>query len=192
MLFCVRVPFWTGVPPDGGVVVPTPHPGPTVHSYGCTALHCAARYGNRRIVRLLVASGADVNAQNDSKCAVPACGESAECAGRVPTAVCHAGARRCTLPRSMAIPNPSRSCCSAAPTGPSRATSSGTAALRRTAETETVTAARVQEHAEARSGTPWDARGVRGGREASNCPPPHIPPPSPASRPIPPRASFTD
>jgi hypothetical protein len=44
-----------------------------------------------------------------------------------------AGTRRCSGPRSMAIPTPSRSCCCAAPTGPSR-TSAGTAALRRTAE----------------------------------------------------------
>jgi hypothetical protein len=52
-----------------------------------------------------------------------------------PAAVGRAGARRCTGLRAMAILHPSRSCCSAAPTGPSRATT-GTAALRRTAETE--------------------------------------------------------
>jgi hypothetical protein len=119
----------TGVPPWG----PTPHPGPAVHSYGMTALHWAAYYCNRRIVGLLVASGADVNAQSRNGCAVSACGESAECAGRVAAAVCRAGTRRCTLPRPMAGPTPSRSCCCAAPTGPSRPTA-GTAALRRTAE----------------------------------------------------------
>jgi hypothetical protein len=71
--------FGTGLPPWG----PPPHLGPAVHSIGRTALHHAARRGNRRIVRSLVASGADVNSQNDFGCAVCACGESAECAGRV-------------------------------------------------------------------------------------------------------------
>ncbi len=60
---------------------PSPHPGPAVRRYGATALHYAAVHGNRRIFRLLVASGADVNAQDDDGCAVSACGESAECAG---------------------------------------------------------------------------------------------------------------
>ena len=133
MLFCFfGYRLGTGVSAWG----PPPHPGPAVHSNGSTALHWAAVYGNRRIVRLLVASGADVNAQNDYGCAVCACGESAvECAGRVAAAVGRAGTRRCTLPRSMAILHASRSCCCAAPTGPSRP-STGNAALRRTAETE--------------------------------------------------------
>ena len=97
----------TGVPPWG----PPPHPGPAVHRYGHTALHWAARYGNRRIVRSLVASGADVNAQNRFGCAVSACGESAECGGRVPAAVCRAGSRRSILPRrAMAHPTSSPSC----------------------------------------------------------------------------------
>jgi ankyrin repeat protein len=48
-----------------------------VHSDGCTALHVAAYYGNRRIVRSLVAFGADVNGQTDYGCAVSACCESA-------------------------------------------------------------------------------------------------------------------
>jgi ankyrin repeat protein len=48
-----------------------------VHSNGHTALQEAAVYGNRRIVRLLVASGADVNAEDDDGCAVSACGRSA-------------------------------------------------------------------------------------------------------------------
>jgi ankyrin repeat protein len=43
-----------------------------VHSFGHTALHWAAKYGNRRIVRSLVGSGADVNAQDDYGCAVSA------------------------------------------------------------------------------------------------------------------------
>ncbi len=73
----------TGVPPWG----PPPHPGPAVHSDGMTALHWAAYYGNRRIVRSLVAFNADVNAQDRFGCAVCACGESAdECAGRAPAA----------------------------------------------------------------------------------------------------------
>ncbi len=122
----------TGVLPWG----PPPHPGPAVHSDGDTALHWAAAKGNCRIVRLLVAFNADVNAQNSIGCAVCARGESAvECAGRVPAAFGRAGARRCTMPRPMAKPTPSRSCCCAAPTGPSR-TTAGNAALRRTAETE--------------------------------------------------------
>ncbi len=111
---------------------PPPRSGPAVHSNGSTALHYAALYGNRRIVRLLVDANADVNAQNDSGCAVSACGESAdECAGRVLAAVGRAGGRRCTGPRTMAIPHPSRSCCCAAPTGPSRTTSTGTYMLHR-------------------------------------------------------------
>jgi ankyrin repeat protein len=66
---------------------PPPHPGPAVHRYGSTALHWAASQGNRRMIRLLVASGADVTGQDDGGCAVCACGESAvECAGRVPAA----------------------------------------------------------------------------------------------------------
>ena len=122
----------TGVPPWG----PPPHPGPAVHSCGMTALHWAAIKGNRRMIRSLVAANADVDAQNCWRCAVCARGESAvECAGRVPAAVGRAGTRRCTLPRSMAILHVSRSCCCAAPTGPSR-TKTGNAALRRTAETE--------------------------------------------------------
>ncbi len=44
-----------------------------------TALHFAAIHGNRRIVGLLVASGAVMNARNNNGCAVSACGESAEC-----------------------------------------------------------------------------------------------------------------
>jgi hypothetical protein len=58
---------------------------------------------------------------------------SAECGGRAPSAVCRAGSRRCTMPRAVAKPTPSPSCSCAAPTGPSRP-STGTAALRRTAE----------------------------------------------------------
>ncbi len=52
-----------------------------MHRYGFTALHWAARYGNRRMIRSLVDAGADVHAQNDDGCAVCARGESAvECA----------------------------------------------------------------------------------------------------------------
>ncbi len=75
----------TGVPPWG----PPPHAGPAVHSNGRTALHFAAYCGDRRIVGSLVDANADVNAQDDDGCAVCARGESAaECAGRVPAAVC--------------------------------------------------------------------------------------------------------
>ncbi len=125
-----RTGLGTGVPPWG----PPPHPGPAVHrDNGVTLLHLAAAYGNRRIVRLLVAYGADLNAEVDDGCAVSACGESAECGSRVPAALGRAGPRRCTMPRPMAIPATSRSYCCAAPTGPSRP-NTGTAALRRTAE----------------------------------------------------------
>ncbi len=56
-----------------------------MHSDGLTALHEAAFYGNRRIVRLLVDANADVNALTDRYgCAVCARGESAECAGPSP------------------------------------------------------------------------------------------------------------
>ena len=59
----------------------TRHAGPAVHSGGRTALHYAADYGNRRMIRSLVDADADVHAQNDVGCAVCACGESAvECA----------------------------------------------------------------------------------------------------------------
>jgi hypothetical protein len=159
----------TRVPPWG----PPPHPGPAVHSFGRTALHWAAFYGNRRIVRSLVASGADVNAQDRVGCAVSACGESAECAGPIPRR--RAGTRRCTMPRTMANPTMSPSCCCAAPTGPS-GTTTCTAALRRTAEPKTATAARAQAHAEAVGGTESEARAVRGGREPGALrPPPHSP-----------------
>jgi hypothetical protein len=66
VLFCFRVPVGAGVPPWG----PPPHLGPAVHSDGWTALHIAAAYGNRRIVGLLVESGADVNTQEFGGCAV--------------------------------------------------------------------------------------------------------------------------
>ena len=46
-----------------------------------TALHWAARLGNRRMIRSLVDAKADVHARNDYGCAVCARGESAfECA----------------------------------------------------------------------------------------------------------------
>jgi ankyrin repeat protein len=48
--------------------IPSP-PAPAVHSDGWTALHKAAWHGNRRIVRLLIAAKADVNAQHCGGCA---------------------------------------------------------------------------------------------------------------------------
>jgi hypothetical protein len=132
-VLCFGYRLGTGVPPWG----PPPHPGPAVHRFGDTALHWAADCGTRRMIRSLVDANADVHARDCDGCAVCACGESAdECAGRVAAAVGRAGGRRCTMPGSKAIRHPSRSCCCAAPTGPSRTTSSGNAALRRTAETE--------------------------------------------------------
>jgi hypothetical protein len=172
-------------------VGPNPRtPGPAVHRYGRTALHEAARYGNRRIVRSLVDANADVNAQDRFGCAVRARGESAvECAGRVPAAVGRAGPRRCTWPRAMAILHPSRSCCCAAPTGPSR-TAPGNAALRRTAETENRSSrarAGARRSKSRKSGV--SSRPTR--RERGRCTPPAAsqpPPTPPASRPIPPGA----
>ncbi len=71
----------TGVPPWG----PPPHPGPAVHRNGATALHWAANYGNRRMIRSLVDADADVNAKGCIGCAVCARGESAvECAAPSP------------------------------------------------------------------------------------------------------------
>jgi hypothetical protein len=77
-VLCFGYQLGTGVPPWG----PPPHAGPAVHSvYGSTALHYAALYGNRRIVRSLVDANADVKARDREGCAVCACGESAvECA----------------------------------------------------------------------------------------------------------------
>ncbi len=64
---------------------PPPHPVPAVHRYGSTALHWAAYYGNRRMIRSLVDANADVYARNGVGCAVCACGESAvECAAPSP------------------------------------------------------------------------------------------------------------
>ena len=58
-----------------------------------TALHYAARFGNRRIVRSLVDANADVNAKTRYGCAVCACGESAiEC-----TAPSRRRRRRCRI-----------------------------------------------------------------------------------------------
>jgi hypothetical protein len=184
-VFRVPVGYW-GTPWG-----PPPHPAPAVHSDGMTALHWAAYHGNRRMIRSLVDAKAAVNAQNCNGCAVCACGESAdECAGRVAAAVCRAGTRRCTMPRPEAIPHPSRSCCCAAPTGPSRPTT-GTAALRRTAETEPATAARVQAHAEAMGGRLSEARAVRSGREPGALrPPPHRPRHPPCLAPHPSRSSL--
>jgi hypothetical protein len=97
--------------PVGPTGMAPPHADPAVHSRGLTALHLAAHCGNRRIVRSLVASGADVNAQNSHGSADSACGERRECSGRVPAAVCRAGSRRSILPRrAMAHPTSSPSC----------------------------------------------------------------------------------
>ncbi len=177
----------TGVPRGAHPITP----GPAVHSDGNTALHWAAAYGNRRMIRSLVDADADVNAQNDAGCAVCARGESAvECAGRVAAAVGRAGPRRCTVPRSMAVPHASRSCCCAAPTGPSK-TNSGNAALRRAAETETRSSrARAgRRRSNGRNGL-GSSRPTK--RERGRCTPPAAsrPPPTPAaSRAIPPHAA---
>ncbi len=88
---------------------------------------------------------------------------------RVAAAVGRAGGRRCTLPRSKAIPHPSRSCCCAAPTGPSR-TTSGTAAPH-SRNRKPQQPPRAQAHAEATGGTVWKARGIPGGREGGALPP---------------------
>jgi hypothetical protein len=168
-------------------VGPPPHPGPAVPSDGNTALHWAACGGNRRMIRLLVDANAAVNAQEERRgCAVCARGESAvECAGRVAAAVGRAGGRRCTMPRTKAILHASRSCCCAAPTRPSR-TAAGTAALRRTAETETRNS---RARAGARRSDPREVRRSSQStrRERGRCtpPPPHRPPPLPPFPPSP-------
>jgi hypothetical protein len=166
----------TGLPPWG----PPPHPGPAVHSgYGNTALHVAAAYGNRRMIRSLVDANADVNAQDRTRCAVCACGESAvplsaPAESPPPSAVqpdaaalfrvqwpffirrgAAAARRRRGRPDQQRVPLR----CAAQP------------------KPKTATAARAQAHAEAMGGRMWDARGVRGGREAGALrPPPHSPP----------------
>jgi hypothetical protein len=186
-VLCFGYRLGTGVPPWG----PPPHSGPAVHRYSSTALHWAAAKGDRRIVRLLVDANADVNAKDCDGCAVCARGVSAECAGRVPAAVGRAGRRRCTLPRPLAIPTTSRSCCCAAPTGPSRKATGGNAALRRTAETETrssrARAGRRRSNGRKSLGSSRPTR-----RERGRCTPPAASRPPltpPASRPIPPRAA---
>ncbi len=187
MLFCFRVPVGSGVPPQS----PPPHPGPAVHSYGITALHFAAQYGNRRIVRLLVASDADVNAQNRYN----GCGFFRFGVGGVrrpsPRPVCRAGGRRCTLPRPMADRTRSPSCSCAAPTGPSRTTSTGNAELRRTADRNAQP--RACRRTPKQSAEDWGElaqyeaaeRQVHSARRLPTRQPP-------ASRAIPPRASCSD
>ncbi len=189
-VLCFGYRLGTGVPPWG----PPPHPGPAVHSDGKTALHSAAMIGNRRIVRSLVDANAGVNAQNDYGCAVCACGESAdECAGRVPAAVGRAGGRRCTLPRTMATPTSSRSCCCAAPTGPFGPTTGNDGAAPHSRN-------RKPQQPRARRHTPkqwaeWKGKlaeyeaGERQVHSARRLTTPAIPP---ASRPIPPNAPCSD
>ncbi len=151
-----------------------------------TALHWAAMYGNRRMIRSLVDANADVNARTYNGCAVCARGESAdECADRVAAAVGRAGPRRCTMPRREAILHPSRSCCSAAPTGPSRTTSSagGNAALRRTAETEDRNSrARAGERRSNPRNGMGSSQPTRRGRGRCTPPAASRPPPSPLPR----------
>ena len=65
-----------------------------LHSNGWTALHWAAHYDNRRIVRLLIAAKADVDAKTNDGCAVP---HRHRRMGPSPAA-CRAGPRRCTMP----------------------------------------------------------------------------------------------
>jgi hypothetical protein len=78
---CSRVPVGTWGTPVAHPLTPAP----SVHSdYGSTALHWAAIYGNRRIVRSLAASGADVNAQDGDGCAVSACGDRRSAAAEPP------------------------------------------------------------------------------------------------------------
>ena len=59
LLLWFRAPVGSGVPWG-----PPPHPFPAVHRHICTALHYAAFYGNRRIVRQLLDANADIDAQN--------------------------------------------------------------------------------------------------------------------------------
>ena len=116
-----------------------------------------------------------------------------ECAGRVPAAVCRAGTRRCTGPRTMDDRTMSPSCCCAAPTGPSRPTT-GTAALRCTAEPKP-----QQPRACRRTPKQYAERGGKlalyEAAERLVPPAPRLtaPPPPPRARcPIPPNAAGTD
>ena len=171
MLFCVRVPVWVLGYPSG----PTPAPRPRRAQ---TWLHRAALGGVAR--------------QSPNRPIARRCRRRRERPGlpRVRRFRLRRIGRECTMPRTIAIPMPSRSCCCAAPTGPSRPTT-GNAALRRTAETE-------NRSSRARAGTRRsDGRKTMGRsrptrRERERCIPPAAsrPPPTlPASRPIPPRAA---
>ena len=55
------------IPVGLGTLWGLPLTEPAVHRPGITALHLAAHYGNRRIVRLLIGANAAVNAQDNNE-----------------------------------------------------------------------------------------------------------------------------
>jgi hypothetical protein len=86
---------------------PPPHPGPAVHSNGYTALRYAALHGNRRIVRLLIASNAAVDAQNDYNGYASPLDIGGRAAESPPFG---AGPHRCTGLLTTATPKRSKNC----------------------------------------------------------------------------------
>jgi hypothetical protein len=108
-----------------------------------------------------------------------------------PRPVCRAGGRRCTLPRPMADRTRSPSCSCAAPTGPSRTTSTGNAELRRTADRTAQPRAcrRTPKQSAEDWGSSRSTRRRRGQVHSARRLPTRQPP---ASRAIPPRASCSD
>jgi hypothetical protein len=181
----------TGLPPWG----PPPHPGPAVHSDGRTALHYAASYRNRRMIRSLVDADADVHAQDDDfGCAVCARGESAvECAAPSRRRPCAVQAHAAALGRAQWPFFIRRGAAAARRRRGRPGQMEVTLRCAAQPKPKTAAAARVQVHAEATRGTGWEARLLRSGRERGALrPPPHsprCPPIPPASRPIPPHAA---
>ena len=162
---------------------PPPHAGPVVHSHGMTALHWAALYGNRRMIRSLVDADADVNAQMTSGAPFALAANrpmSAPAESPPPSAVQVDAAALCRVDWPVFI----RRGAAAARRrrgrpGQIRVT------LRCAAQPKpkTAAAARAQVHAEAMGGILREARGIRGGGEGGALrPPPHDPRPPPLPR----------
>ncbi len=139
-------------------VRPTPYPGLAVHRVGATALHWAALHGNRRIVRLLIASKAAVNAKSRGSCAFAASALVGAAAKSSPSAVQeHAAAYgrgrwRIRRDRRTAPERRRRGC-----------PEQRRVPLRCTAQPTDRIAAHAQVEAEADRGRVWEACGVRGG-----------------------------
>jgi hypothetical protein len=162
VLFCVRVPVGHWGTPKGPATAPRPRRAQSWR-------HRTARGGvprqspNRPIARRIRRRRERPGRRRVRRFR---CGESAECAGRVPAAVCRAGTRRCTMPRGKAKPTPSLLLHGADGAVQSDA---GYRCAAPHSRTESKTAAGVQEHAEAMGGTAWEAGAVRDGGEAGAC-----------------------